>query len=409
MNGAGRWSMTGVAVLSMLLLCQSCSKEASFRPLFEIDPSERFASDTLVAQTSAWFNKGMSAGPTYTSTRMVVCDWEGYDARAFLRFTAFPDTDAVVTSARLYLYATRVEGGGTFLNVHTLSDTLIQSELYWGEMPGISQEPVAEFALPAESGDSVFVDVTETVASWVKGDGSNYGFAIKARDDEGPEFLVEFATREAPTKTTIGDEDTTVLDLRPALRIAYVDTAGEDQTSVSIAAVDAFADTLVTPFPDDDLHLLCGSGFPSRAFVLFDVRRIPRGATVTQSILSLVIDASTSSFDSMGVRCHAVVDTLPWSGFDVSIGATGTETVTILAERMEADSTLKMDITALVQPLVARQETNSGFTVKASNETFDLDFVRFWSHTQPDGMLRPTLVVDYILPPGLPYEEVLEQ
>jgi hypothetical protein len=73
---------------------------------------------------------------------------------------------------------------------------------------------------------------------------------------------------------------------------------------------------------------------------------------------------------------------------------------------MGTDRTLKLDITGLVQPLVARQETNSGFAVKAASETFDLDFIRFWSHNQSDSSLRPTLVVDYILPPGLPYREV---
>jgi hypothetical protein len=122
--------------------------------------------------------------------------------------------------------------------------------------------------------------------------------------------------------------------------------------------------------------------------------------------MSLVIDASASSFDSMGVKCHAIVDTTEWSSFDVPIGATGTATVTILARNMGANRTVKMDITGLVQPLVARQETNLGFAIRASSETFDLDFIRFWSHGQPDTDLRPRLVVDYSLPPALPYSEV---
>ena len=338
---------------------------------------------------------------------MVVCEWEGYSSWSFLRFTAFPDTDAVISSAQLYLYATRVEGGagGAALDIHTLSDTLVQTELYWNEMPGISLEPVAGFDIPPTSGDSVFVDVTEVVALWAKNDSSNFGFAIKARD-ELPGFLVEFATREAPRKSTIADEDTTILDLRPALRIAYVDTAEVDQKMVSVAAVDVFADTLLTPFPEDDQRLVCGSGFPSRSFVHFDIARVPPGATVTQSTMSLVIDASGSSFDSIGVKCHAVIDTMPWSGFDTTIGATGTAAVTVLAKNMGAERTLKIDITGLVQPLVARQESNSGFAVKTASETFDLDFMRFWSHNQPDVERRPRLVIDYILPPEVPYSEV---
>jgi len=134
------------------------------------------------------------------------------------------------------------------------------------------------------------------------------------------------------------------------------------------------------------------------------VLQIPEGCTVTRSIMSLAIDTLTSSFDSMGVTCHAVLEE-PWEGFDTALGATGIETITIKAEDVGAD-TVNMDITALVQPLVARREANSGFAIKASNEVFDLDFMRFWSHAQPDSGLRPRLVVDYIVPPAPPYSEV---
>ncbi len=405
MRTVGRWSATGVFVLSTLLLCQSCSKEASFEPLYGLNAGERFRSDTLVAEASAWFNRGESAGPGWSSTRMVVSNWQGYNSRCFLRFTAFPDTDVTVDRVLLYLWLTRGDGdwAGTILDVHTLVDTLIQSELYWGEMPGISEEPVASFAVPDTIRDSVFVDVTEAVTSWIKQAESNFGFALKARDESGPEFLVEFATREVSKKTI---DDSTSLDFRPALRIAYVDTAGEDQSAVSIAAVDVFADTLLTPFPDDSWHLLCGSGFPSRALVKFDLDGIPEGCTVTKSIMSLAMDTLTSSFDSMGVTCHAVLEE-PWEGFDTSIGASGITTITVKADSMTiCGGILEMDITALVQPLVAREEANSGFAVKASNEAFDLDFMRFWSHSQPDSALRPRLVVDYVIPPELPYSEV---
>jgi hypothetical protein len=407
MHTVVRWSTMGAILLSALLLCQSCSKEASFEPLFELDPGGRFRSDTLVAEASDWFNRGKSAGPGWSSTRMVVCNWQGYNSRCFLRFTAFPDTDVAIDRVMLYLWRTRTDGDGgeVVLDVHTLVDTLEQYDLYWSEMPGISEDPIASFVVPPPDPpdtDSVFVDITEAVTSWIKHEESNFGIVLKAPDEAGPEFVVEFATREVSKRTI---DDSTSLDFRPALRIAYVDTEGEDQKAVSIAAEDTFADTLLTPFPDDGLHLLCGRGFPSRAFVRFDLDQIPEGATVIQSVLSLVIDGSASSFDSMGVTCHAILEE-PWEGFDTSIGATGIETITIKAEDLAADSTLQMDITALVQPLVARHEANSGFAVKASNEVFDLDFVRFWSNAQPDSGLRPRLVVDYVIPPAPPYAEV---
>jgi hypothetical protein len=107
----------------------------------------------------------------------------------------------------------------------------------------------------------------------------------------------------------------------------------------------------------------------------------------------------------MGITCHAVVDSV-WSGFDTPIGASGTETITIMAEDLETDSTVSLNVTALVQPLAARLEDNLGFVVKTSNEIFDLDFLRFWSQSCPDTALRPSLEIDYTLPPAVPYSEV---
>jgi hypothetical protein len=403
MSTVWRRSTICIVLLSAILWCQGCSKEASFEPLFELDPGGRLRSDTLVATESEWFNKGSSAGPSWSSTRMVVCNWSGYDSRGFLRFTAFPDTSVTIDSVLLYLWATRIDGdlGGAILDVHTLVDTLEQTELYWGEMPGISEEPVAHLQLPSAPG-SIFVDVTDAVVSWIRQEGTNYGLALKAHDETGPEFLVEFATREISVKEI---DDSTSLDLRPALRIAYLDTAGEDQRAISIAAEDAFADTLVSPFAEDDVHLVCGSGFPSRSLLKFDIDRIPEGSTVTRSVMSLTLDSQASSFDSTGITCHAVLES-PWDGFETQIGVSGIATVTLEADEIAADETVDLDVTVLVQPLVARSENNRGFAVKTSNEIFDLDFLRFWSHRTPDGDLRPKLVVDYMLPPAPPYSEV---
>jgi hypothetical protein len=255
-----------------------------------------------------------------------------------------------------------------------------------------------------EWGDSIIVDVTETVTSWVNRESENFGFGLKAEEAEGEASMVEFATREVPYRTTITDEDTTILDLRPALRISYVDTAGEDQRAVSIASQDVFAATLVSPFPPDTLAMLCGSGFPSRAFVRFDLSEVPDGSTVTKSIISLTVDPAKSSFDSMGVICHGITDE-NWSGFDTPIGASGTGLVTIKIDEIATDSTLRMDITPLIQPLVAGREKNRGLVIKTPVETFDLDFVGFFSSSSPDSAVLPLLEIDSLVPPTPPYSE----
>jgi hypothetical protein len=399
------WGSICCLSLIIILVCYAgCSQEASFTPPEDLNTGERFRDTSLVAARSDWSNSGQSAGPARSSQRFVVCNWQGYLSRGFVRFSALPDSTVAVDSAMLYLYITRVDGDaeGVTFDVHSLTDTLDQTNIYWGNMPGISDDPITSFALPSQSGDSLTADVTGIVTSWIKHEISNLGLAIKAKEDMGaPQVIAEFATREVPPKEIT---DTTMIDFRPALRIAYVDTAGEDQRAVSIASEDVFADTLITPFPPDNLSLLCGNGFPSRAFVKFDLSRIPVGSSVTRSVLVLSPNLEESSFDSMGVICHASLDAT-WHGFDTRIGASGTGLVTLKPDELAGGEKVEMTVTALIQPMVAGTQPNYGLVIRSPNETFDLDFVRFFSHSYPDIDLVPRLQVEYVVPPAPPFPE----
>ncbi len=390
----------GIACLSLIIVLigyTGCSQDAAFTPPFDMRTSERFQAVTLRAVDSDWGNSGKSAGPGYLSERFVVCNWEGYLSRGFLRFTAFPDTEVTMDSVLLYLYVTRVEGDGAVtFDLHTLTDTLIQKEVYWGNMPGISASPVASFPAPMEPGDSIFVDITDLVLSWMKEEVPNYGLAIKMDENPGASrAIAEFATRDLLIKVV---DDSTIYDFRPALRFAYVDTAGEDQRAVAISSEDVFADTLLIPFPPDTLGTLCGNGFASRGFVKFDLSAIPDGSTLARSVLVLSPDLARSSFDSMGVQCHAVLGAA-WSGYDTGIGAAGAGLSTLIPDELSAGEKIEMDITAVLQPVVAGTQRNNGLALRAPDERFDLDFVRFFSHSYPDTGLVPLLRLQYVLPP----------
>lgn len=397
----------GIACLSLIIVlvgCTGCGQEAAFTPPVDMKTSERFRSATYTAVSSDWFNDAENAGPGYLSERFVVCNSEGYLSRGFIRFTAFPDTELAVDSVLLYLYVTRIEGdaGAVTFDVHTLTDTLEQKKLYWGNMPGISESPVASFSSPLESGDSVLVDITEIAEAWRKDQAPNYGLAIKMDENPGaPRAIAEFGTREVLLKVV---DDSTVYDFRPALRFAYVDTGGQDQHAIAITSEDAFADTLVTPFPPDTLSMLCGNGFASRGFVKFDLSDIPEGSTLARSVLVISPDLEHSSFDSMGVECHAVLDAT-WSGFDTRIGTSGAGLATLIPAELSGGEKIEMDITAILQDVVARTQPNYGLALKSPDERFDLDFARFFSASQPDTDLVPMLRVEYVLPPEPPYPE----
>jgi hypothetical protein len=400
------------AVVIILAVLAGCSKEASFT-VDDIPTGYRFKVDTLLAVDSDWANRGSSAGSSYLSKRLLAGSGEGplsesfYLSRTFLWFLSLPDSTVDVTSAQIFLYATSVRGGacGSF-DIHTLADTLYQTTMYWGNMPEPDPEPVASFSAPNQNGDSILIDVTDAVTSWVKNESDNLGFVITG-DEMADDFcLVEFASREVPRTESVSDGDTTTYEFRPALRIAYVDTAGEAQFVESVASADAFADTLVLSGAPEgtDSSLVCGNGFPSRAFVKFDVLKVPIEATVTKAVLSLSLDLEGSAFDSIGVICHAVLDP-EWTGFDTKIGASGAGTKVLKLDDPDFERTVRMDISGLIHPLVARKVSNYGLVIKSMGETSDLDFVRFFDGTSPDSSLHPNLRIDYLIPPIPPYPE----
>jgi hypothetical protein len=401
------------AAIIMAVVIAGCSKEASFTT-DDIPTDYRFSADTLRGANSGWANSDSNAGGSYLSRRLVAGTSPGpitgsyYTSRAFLWFLSLPDSTVDVTSAELYLYATAVNGSygcGTF-DIHTLADTLYQTILYWGNMPEPELEPVASFAAPGQDGDSLFVDVTDVVTSWIKNDSENLGFAIKGSEIANDFCLVEFASREVTRTTDISDGDTTVYEFRPALRIAYTDTAGEAQFYESIASADAFADTLIAfgEPPEEPQSLVCGNGFPSRAFIKFNILTLPIEATVTKAVLRLTPDLEGSVFDSIGVVCHAVLDTV-WSGFHTKIGASGAGLQVLRRRDSDLGLPVGLDITGLVHPLVARKVSNYGFVIKSTGETSDLDFVSFFGSASADSSRHPRLEIDYLMPPDPPYSE----
>jgi hypothetical protein len=382
--------------LAMMLLpiLTGCSE----KPLFQVSnlvPDSLLVTDTLDVAETAWGTKARAASGMWQSERMVTCDWRGYLARSFIGLSR-PDTELVLQSADLYLYATRIEGNaaGAAFEVYTLQDSLMAGDIYWSEMPAVD-ELVATFTLPdpgpGEIGeDSVFVDLTGLVSQWIGGENDKYGLMLKLQQEGmGAETIAEFGTAQArnrPVETAEGD--TVLVNPKPSLRIAYRDTANASDTTLwYLPANDTFSDTLLTPF--DGTMLVVGNGFPSRSMVKFDLDVLPEGCTVTRAVLELTVAADASSFDEITIICHGALE--PWEGYSTLIGTSGTGTTTLKREDYKFDQDIQMEITPLVEPQVAGKVANYGYVIKSTKEASDLDFVRFYAN--------PRLRVYYALPP----------
>ncbi len=380
-----------------------CSKEALFTSEDIVDLN-RFRDTTLYAVESYWANAGHTKGNPWLSRRLVVANAPGplanstFFARSFLWFTSLPETTAKVEKANLFLYITRWDcnNGCGEIGLRSLTDTLDQFHIWWDRMPSMAANPIATFSV-SEPLDSVVIDMTSTVQGWIDGTIQNFGIALVTDETPGAFFVAEIASRETPKNTTI--------NFRPKIRIVYVDTAdtsGEVHYFESEPTVDTFSDTLlVWTSQKSTQYITCGNGVPSRGFLMFDVAAIPIEATVSKAVLKLSPDFENSSFDSIDLICHAVVDS-PWTDFDSAIGRAGAGRLTVKHDQEE--STVEFEITVLVQPLVARKVENRGFVIKSADEGADLDFIRFFGRgVSPE--LQPQLEIHYVLPPQPPYED----
>ncbi len=377
-----------------LVLLAGCSERAVFE-VTDLVPDSLLVTDTLDVSLVDWANKGAAAEGLWKSERMVVCNWHGHMARCFMGFPR-PDTTLELTSAALYLYAARIEGdlAGSGFEVFTLADSLTAGDIHWNDMPAVDRL-VATFTLPDPGAgrlgeDSVFVDLTEVVAEWISGASDKYGLMVKLdAEGSGTEAIAEFGTwqaRKRPVETEGGD--TVLVDVRPSMRIAYRDTADDRDTTLwYLPANDTFSDTLVTPL--EGTMPVVGNGSPSRTFVKFDLDVIPEGSTLTRAVLDLTVSAESSSFDEIGLTCHAALE--EWKGFATGIGANGAGTATLSRADFETDGPIHMDISPLVIPQVGGVAGNHGYVIKSTNEAFDVDYVRLYS----DLRLR----VYYVLPP----------
>jgi hypothetical protein len=407
-RSCGRAISACFTVILALACLSGCSKEAAFYS-DDVAGSERLRDTTLVAVVSDWASSDHSTGSRQLSKRLVVGAWKGYKARAFIGFSSLPDSGDEIMSATLHLHAARAEGSvtGTAFSISALTDTLDQSYIFWDDMPARSADDSVIHIPQAESLHSWVVPVTGIVSSWVSNEQPNLGLVVKLVDEEAPggDLIVEFASRETPPEESTVDDVTTTIDNRPMLEIAYIDAEADSADTLElVSAADVFVDTLMTPFPEDTLNLLCSNGVRSRCLVRFDVGCVPLEATVTKATLRLTPNLEESSFDSMTVICHAALEP-GWRGDSTVIGMTGVGSHLLKIDDIVQGETVDMVVTALIQPVVSRKQTSYGLVVRSTDEAADIDFVRFFSSAVDDSTLRPRLVINYLLPPDPWYRE----
>ncbi|MFZ1946113.1 MAG: DNRLRE domain-containing protein [bacterium] len=400
-----------LAVLAALAVCAlaGCSQKESFSPDIygDLAPDSLFDSIDTAASTEASAGLGAAADSLWASRQMVVSNWRGRRAMSFVRFSALPESTVEITRASLFLYARRIQSDGAAyqFGIYTLATALNETTLTWTARPDL-EDRVAVFSLgssgpDAMAEDSVIVDLTSLVSGWVSAQDSNFGLAIKLEDEGGSRVIAEFATAQDPTtRDRVADSDTTDFQVWPHLKIDYIEDSDTSYIE-ALATQDVFAASLDEPLPDT--LLACGNGFPTRAFVAFDLADVPREASVARAEIKLNVDLASSSFDEITVACYGLVS--PIGGFKTAHGSTYIDSEVMADSSVQSDQAFSFDVTVPVQALVSKQVENYGFVFESLGEDADLDFVVFQSAMGGRPDLAPRLEVYYTLPPPPRYEK----
>jgi hypothetical protein len=327
--------------------------------------------------------------PCGESSRLVIGQASGIQARSLLMFTDLPDSGRV-DSAVVTLFIS--DSLGTVNENWTpvlyrvsgvWEDTSITWELF--EQGNLLGEVLA--ATSRRSSDSLFLSLPpDLVQSWIDTATSdaNYGFALTLESpDTG--FVYQFYSHDESNTTSYV----------PYLKIYIIeDTAETTQTTLTAhPSADAFVATIQRN--PDPQHLWVADGSALRSLLFFNLDSIPEEATINRALLILQEDttlAFPATDDEFGVLGYAVSDSVwipPDVAYETSLACKGTT----------AGFALHINITSIVQDWTSKDLPNYGLVLIGGSETTTVEARAFFS-TQADSAVVPQLEIHYSLPPS---------
>lgn len=361
--------------------------------------------------------------PTGRHYRLAVGSWRGFRSRALFRFELGDVPKEVpvnkIESITLRLPYLRVSG---FLNddIYADGDVAVEARplrryfdedraTWWRASPkenwsaeGGDYGAVAADAVigkPSYQSTNIEFDVTDLVLGWLANPGRNYGFLLKAADEESEPGIKEFYSTNDYNKTHV-----------VRLIIAYM-SEGEKAYNVVTPEKDCFITEYDGEFGGEEVHghddyLDFGSfnGYGRRALIFFNlspgVSGIPSTASVARARLRLyylpagrdervyvVVYRLTSPFAE-----GAKQDGLEFQRYHDNVAYVDKEF------KIEAPGYVDLYLNPLVQEWIAGKYVNYGLMIKAADESEAQAFPRFGSRDNADPGRKPELEIEYTLP-----------
>lgn len=374
----------------MFLLWMGCNEEPTSVGIGLLSSKDFVQVDTATVTTvsGTTFRKRINTG---SSGSIMVGKFEGYEARALLRFTGIPDTlrSATVVSANLILKANYRFGdpqGNLSFSVNKMVQGWSEYGVTWDSISTASyvQTTTPPFSGAIADTDSVAISLDPSLMKdWfqavadsqavygiilVPTDASNkiVGFNSFQSTDASkvPQLVVAFSTATV--------RDTLVLATGQDVHIANIDNLNSDPNLLYVQA-----------------------GVAYRSIVKLDVSSIPSHVGIHQATLELTLDPSTSILNSTSRFNSQSVDSL--LAFFLVTSDSVNNLSYILGHRLDPDSAVySFAITPDVQQWI-NGKPNYGVQIEALAETPKLDLFTFYLGSA-NPSLRPRLRIVYSRP-----------
>jgi hypothetical protein len=385
--------------LLVVLLATGCvtkKNRVGFDNSSNVHPREVILSDVLDSYYSYEDTAKAYVSNPYSLAGMS----RGTRAVSLIRFASVPEVD--YSNARLVLYPTDLTHGvGLNLHIGLVRESWTEDQATWGAAststawtdPDHKYDPVADCGLIIAAADSIVIPLPDSLLDlWNSDDDENYGMAIYSEDPTG---YIVWNSRYSGTKG-------------PLLRFEYVASGATTTSRYSMAAsADAnLFDKAVDNTTFDTMEI--NSAAPERMFVQCDLSldafqaALPdtakfadeqqfKRSTINRAELVIPVDATGTEF----VTSQAAVYALLVYGDNPTVPIASTHlkafAYTDASYMSSGADHISVDVTPLVQAIIAGTYPNHGFVIRAYYESRDFTHVKF----SPDDV---KLRVIYTLP-----------
>jgi hypothetical protein len=343
---------------------------------------------TVTTVSGTTFRKRINTG---SSSSIMVGKFQGYEARALLRFNGIPDTlrSATVVSAYLILKA-NYRFGDPQGNISFSVNKMVQGWSEYGvTWDSISTASYVQTMTPPFSGaiadtDSVAISLDPSLMKdWFQAVADShavYGIILVPTDASNK--IVGFNSFQSTDASKV-----------PQLVVAF-STATVRDTLVLATGQDVYIANIDNLNSDPNL-LYVQAGVAYRSMVKFDVSSIPSHVGIHQAVLELTLDRSTSILSSTSRFNSQSVDSL--LAFFLVTSDSVSSSSYVLGHRLNPDSAIySFAITSDVQQWI-NGKPNFGVQIEALAEIPKLDLFAFYLGSA-NASLPPRLRIVYSRP-----------